>query len=201
VQKVNSEDSLLIEKSQKGDRSAFNQLISKHTERAYQFAHRLTRSPEEASDIVAEAFVRVFRALDRFKGDSSFTTWLYRIETNCFLDMKKKVRSRPVASLDAFLQTEDGEMSFQVEDLAPSPYEHTEHNERMTAMEQAVAELAEYQRAMIVMYHGEMKSYEEMAEILQVPIGTVKSRLNRARLALRSRLSDNSIFTEELRYA
>ena len=201
MQKVNLEDSILIERSQKGDTSAFNQLLQKHTERAYQYAYRLTRSQEEASDIVAEAFVRIFKALASFKGESAFTTWLYRIETNCFLDMRKKQRSRPCSSLDAALQTADGELALQIEDCSPSPYQETEQRERMSIVERAVEDLPEYQRAMIVLYHAEMLSYEDIAQSLELPIGTVKSRLNRARISLRERLSTNEMFSRDLQYA
>lgn len=201
MQKVNLEDSILIERSQNGDQNAFNQLLSKHSERAYQYAYRLTRSQEEASDIVAEAFVRIFKALPNFKGESAFTTWLYRIETNCFLDIRKKQRSRPCTSLDAALQTTDGELALQIEDSAPSPYMETERRERMSAIEHAVEDLPEYQKAMIVMYHAEMLSYEDIAQTLNLPIGTVKSRLNRARISLRERLSPNEMFAMELRTA
>lgn len=201
MQKVNLEDSILIERSQRGDQSALDTLLRKHTERAYQYAFRLTRSADEASDIVAEAFVRIFKALANFKGESAFTTWLYRIETNCFLDMRKKQRSRPSTSLDAALVTEDGELALQIEDLSPSPHELTEDRARMTAIERAVEDLPEYQRAMIVLYHAEMMSYEDIAKTLDLPIGTVKSRLNRARVSLRDRLAPNTIFGRELQTA
>ncbi len=201
MQKVNLEDSILIERAQRGDRSAFDQLLTKHSERAYQYAYRLTRIPEEASDVVAEAFVRIFKALPNFKGESAFTTWLYRIETNCFLDMRKKQRSRPSTSLDAVLTTADGELALQIEDDSPSPYEQTEGRERMSAIERAVDGLPEYQKAMIMMYHGEMLSYEDIAQSLALPIGTVKSRLNRARVSLRERLTPNDMFSGALRTA
>lgn len=201
MQKVNLEDSMLIERAQRGDQSAFDLLIRKHSERAYQYAFRLTRSQEEASDIVAEAFVRIYKALGSFKGESAFTTWLYRIETNCFLDMRKKQRSRPATSLDAALQTADGELALQIEDTAPSPYIETERRERMSLIETAVEDLPEYQKAMIVMYHAEMLSYEDIAQSLDLPIGTVKSRLNRARMSLRERLSDNEMFAMDVKSA
>lgn len=201
MQKVNLEDSMLIERAQRGDQSAFDLLIRKHSERAYQYAFRLTRSQEEASDIVAEAFVRIYKALGSFKGESAFTTWLYRIETNCFLDMRKKQRSRPATSLDAALQTADGELALQIEDTAPSPYFETERRERMSLIETAVEDLPEYQKAMIVMYHAEMLSYEDIAQSLDLPIGTVKSRLNRARMSLRERLSDNEMFAMDVKSA
>lgn len=184
-----TDDSILIQRFQRGDRTAFDALIRKHQTRAYQYAYRLTRNPEEAADVVAEAFVRVYKAIESFKGQSAFTTWLYRILTNCFLDIRKKERSRPATSLEAALHTTDGELERQVEDPARSPYQETERNERERSVESAVELLPEYQRAMIVMYHAEMMSYEEIASSLELPIGTVKSRLNRARLSLRELLA------------
>jgi len=88
------DDQMLITRAQAGDKSAFNALIRKHETRAYQYAFRLTRNPEEASDIVADGFVRVYNALHNFKGQSAFTTWLYRILTNCYLDVRKKEKNR-----------------------------------------------------------------------------------------------------------
>src|SRR5436305_8373740 len=189
------EDSVLISRSQRGDRRAFDDLIRKHGKRAYQYAFRLTSNPEEAGDVVADAFVRVYSALHNFKGQSAFTTWLYRILTNCFLDMRKREKSRPTTSLEAALVTEEGDLERQVEDDAPSPHQEAEKSERERAVEKAVGQLPEYQRAMITMYHVENLSYEEIAEALDLPIGTVKSRLNRARLSLRELLcGDEELF-------
>lgn len=187
----NIDDSLLIERAQKGDRSALNDLIFRHEKRAYQYAYRLTTNPEEAADIVADAFVRVYNALPNFKGQSAFTTWLYRIITNCFLDMRKKEKNRQTVSLENSLLTEEGEMERQIEDESLTPDELAERNERERIMQDAVSQLPEYQRAMIVMYHGECLSYEEIAQALDLPIGTVKSRLNRARLTMREILEGN----------
>ncbi|HSI72683.1 MAG TPA: sigma-70 family RNA polymerase sigma factor [Fimbriimonas sp.] len=188
MQKVQSEDSILIERFQRGDKQAFDTLVQKHQARAYQYAFRLTRNPDDAADVVADAFVRVYRALQTFKGDSAFTTWLYRIETNCFLDMRKKKNARPTTSLDSALNLGDGEVELQVEDHSPTAQDEAERSQRMSAVEEAVQRLPEYQRAMIIMYHAESMSYEEIADSLNLPIGTVKSRLNRARLSLRQLL-------------
>ncbi len=189
------EDQLNITRAQSGDTAAFNALIRKYEVRAYQYAFRLTRNSEEASDIVAEAFVRIFNALHNFKGQSAFSTWMYRILTNCFLDIRKRERSRPSTSLESTLQTDDGEMERQIEDPGRTPHQELERNERESRMERAVSVLPEYQRAMIVMYHAEMMSYEDIAAALDLPIGTVKSRLNRARLSLREILvKDEELF-------
>jgi RNA polymerase sigma-70 factor (ECF subfamily) len=183
-----NDDALLIELSQQGDRSAFDALIRKYEGRAYQYAYRLTSNQDEASDIVADAFVRVHNALKNFRGQSSFGTWLYRILTNCYLDLRKKERSRRHESLEATLNLEGGEVVRQFEDEADGPDEIMERNAREAAVQAALSRMPEYQQAMLVMYHVEMLTYEEIAEALDLPIGTVKSRLNRARLALRDHL-------------
>jgi len=188
VKEIYQDDALLIQRFQGGDHSAFDALITKHQARAYQYAYRLARDAEEASDVVAEAFVRVYRALCNFKGESAFTTWLYRILTNCYLDMRKKEKSRPSTSLEAALHTDDGELERQIEDPNRTPHEEAERTERERTIEGAVERLPEYQKAMIMMYHVDMLSYEEIAQALELPIGTVKSRLNRARLSLRELL-------------
>ncbi|HMS54150.1 MAG TPA: sigma-70 family RNA polymerase sigma factor [Fimbriimonadaceae bacterium] len=189
------EDNVLVERAKKGDRDAFDQLIRKHEKRAYQYAFRLTSNPEEAADIVSDAFIRVFTAVKNFKGNSAFTTWLYRILTNCFLDMKKREKNRQATSLESVMQTDEGEFERQIEDDGPTPHEELERRERERSVQDAVTRLPEYQQAMIVMYHGEMLSYEEIAEALDLPIGTVKSRLNRARLSLREELvPDEELF-------
>ncbi len=186
------DDELLIRRSQGGDRSAFDALIAKHSARAYQYAFRLTRNPEEASDVVAEGFVRVYNAIQNFKGQSAFTTWLYRIMTNCFLDIRKKEKSRQTTSIESALVTSEGDVELQIEDESGTPYDITERSEREVRFEKAVSKLPEYQKAMIVMYHAEMMSYEEIAASLDLPIGTVKSRLNRARLTLRELLQKDA---------
>jgi RNA polymerase sigma-70 factor (ECF subfamily) len=187
------DDDMLIRRAQGGDRSAFDALVSKHEIKAYQYAFRLTRNSEEAADVVADAFIRVYNAIGNFKGNSSFSTWMYRILTNCFLDLRKKVK--PVSSLDVASQGGEGEIERQIEDPGPTPHDESERVEREERVERAVNKLPEYQRAMIVMYHVDMLTYEEIAEALDLPIGTVKSRLNRARLSLRDYLlKDQELF-------
>lgn len=182
------DDELLIRRAQTGDRAAFNALVRKYEERAYKYAYRLTRDPEEAADVVAESFVRAYNAIKNFRSKSTFTTWLYRILTNCFLDLKKKDKGRFDVSLDASLASEETEVFRQIEDPGASPHEAAVSAERERRIERALTRLPEFQRAMVVMYHVEMMTYEEMAAALDLPVGTVKSRLNRARLNLRELL-------------
>jgi RNA polymerase sigma-70 factor (ECF subfamily) len=183
------DDVILIARFQRGDQHAIETLIQRHQARAYQYAYRLTRSSDEASDVVSEAFVRVYRAIASFKGESAFSTWLHRIITNCFLDRRKKASARPTVSLESTLFIGGSEMERQFEDHAPTPHEEAERGERGNRLQRAMAKLPEYQRSIIILYHVDMLSYEEIAESLVLPMGTVKSRLKRARLAMRELLA------------
>ena len=188
-------DNILIEKAQRGDRGALNELIRKHQDRAYQYAFRLTRNPDIAADVVADAFVRINNALKNFKGNAAFTTWLYRIITNCYLDQRKREKGKGNLSLDSGFQQDDEDITREIEDPGRTPDELVERNQREALLHKALAQLPEFQKSMIVMYHAEQLSYEEIAESLDLPIGTVKSRLNRARISLREILAqDEELF-------
>lgn len=188
-------DNILIEKAQRGDRGALNELIRKHQDRAYQYAFRLTRNPDIAADVVADAFVRINNALKNFKGNAAFTTWLYRIITNCYLDQRKREKGKGNVSLDSGFQQDDEDITREIEDPGRTPDELVERNQREALLHRALAQLPEFQKSMIVMYHAEQLSYEEIAESLDLPIGTVKSRLNRARISLREILAqDEELF-------
>lgn len=182
MERQTTPDLALVERAQQGDRNAVDQLVTKYQARAYQYAYRLTGNQDDASDLVAEAFVRVYTALPKFRRDSRFTTWLFRIVTNCFLDQKKKEKRRPTTQLeDAWVGSEATSTIAERE----SPVESSERFEREKIMQSAIGQLPDNQRAMIVMFHMENLSYEDISATLDMPIGTVKSRLNRARLALR----------------
>lgn len=184
-------DAVLIRQCQGGDRSAFDALVHAYEAKAFQYAMRLTRDSDLAADIVSEAFVRVYNSIGNFRGQSAFGTWLYRILTNCYLDNRKRDKSRFNTSLDSTVQIESGEVERQFQDDRPGPDEEAERSARENAIQEALSQMPEYQKAMLVMYHVENLSYEDIAEALDLPLGTVKSRLNRARLSLRDLLSTN----------
>lgn len=185
------QDELLIRKCQKGDRTAFDTLVRTYEEKAYQYAYRLTRDPDVAADVVADAFIRVYNAIGNFRSQAAFGTWLYRILTNCYLDQRKKDKSRFQTSLESNVTLDGGEVERQVTDNAPGPDLEAEKNAREAVVQDALTKMPEYQQAMLVMFHVENLTYEEISEALDLPIGTVKSRLNRARLALRDQLAPN----------
>ena len=186
---VSAEEKALIERCKRGDLAAFNDLVRKYEKQVYNFAYRLTGNYDDANDVAQDAFLRVFNAIGSFRGDASFSTWLFRITTNVFLDERKRAKAHPQASLDEYLELGESSVTRQIEDPSPTPEVVLEESERAQILSKAVSELPEYQRAMVTLYHGQQKSYEEIAEIMDLPIGTVKSRLNRARLALKEKLS------------
>lgn len=185
MERIWTSDVYLIERCQRGDSTAFDTLMERHEARAYQYALKLTKHAEEAKDVVSEAFIRVFRAINQFRSNSAFTTWLYRILRNCFLDMRKRKSLKIVASLDGVRETEDGDVQMQVVDRRFSPHEVAERSEHSHRVRRAISMLTDIQKKMIVLYHADQLSYEEIAGELDLPVGTVKSRLNRARIALK----------------
>ncbi|GAB4460787.1 MAG: sigma-70 family RNA polymerase sigma factor [Armatimonadaceae bacterium] len=183
-----AEERQLIEKSRKGDVVAFDQLVRRYERNVFNAAYRMSGSYDDASDISQEAFVRAWNNLKSFRGDAAFSTWLYRIVTNIFLDDRKRKKNRRHQSLDEERELDESNVARQYEDPSPGPQELAEGEERRRILEQAIASLPENQRAIMVLYHNQGLAYEEIAEITGLPMGTVKSRLNRARLALRDRL-------------
>jgi len=191
MEQVLISDLFLIERCQQGDRIAFDLLVKRYQPRAYQYALKLTKHAEEARDVVSEGFIRVYRAINQFRSNSAFTTWLYRILRNCFLDMRKRWSLKVVMSLDAARETDDGEVRHQVIDPHSTPYDVAERAEHSLQVRRAICQLTKIQRTMIVLYHGEQMTYEEIGTLLSLPVGTVKSRLNRARIALKDILARN----------
>jgi RNA polymerase sigma-70 factor (ECF subfamily) len=186
---VSAEERAIIERCKRGDLAAFNELVKKYEKQVYNFAYRLTGNYDDANDVAQEAFLRVYNAINSFRGDASFSTWLFRITTNVFLDERKRARAHPHSSLDEYVDLEESSVSRQIEDTSPTPDLVTEGKERAEILQDAIQSLPEYQRAVVTLYHTQQKSYEEIAEIMDQPIGTVKSRLNRARLALKEKLT------------
>jgi RNA polymerase sigma-70 factor (ECF subfamily) len=179
----------LVQRSRRGDVAAFDTLVRRYEKQVYSLAYRLVGSYDDASDIAQVAFVRAWNKLHGFRGDASFPTWLFRIVTNAFLDTRKRARPRPQCSLEEVLALEESDVTRQFEDAGPSLQDRAEAREQRELLEQAIADLPEAQRTLVVLYHLQECSYEQIAEILELPMGTVKSRLNRARLALHDKLA------------
>jgi RNA polymerase sigma-70 factor, ECF subfamily len=180
-----ADDQRLIAECLQGDTVAFGVLVRRYQERLHNSVYRLLENTEDAQDVVQEAFLSAYQSLDGFKGDSLFFTWLYRIAVNTAISFKRKRR------VMVHMETgPDGEQS--IDPLDPS--EHTQPGHALDQAElgrrvhEALHRLSPEHRAVLVMKDMEGQKYEAMAEVLQVPIGTIRSRLHRARLELRELL-------------
>jgi RNA polymerase sigma-70 factor (ECF subfamily) len=177
-----SDDAQLIHETLAGKPAAFGQLVRKYQDRLYNTLVRVVGSPEDALDIVQEAFVQAFLKLETFKRQSAFYTWLYRIAFNVAATHRR--RKKPTLSVEQARESSGTEPI----DPGPGPGDRAETDERCRQVQQAIASLPDEHRAVLVLREIDGCCYEAIAEILDVPIGTVRSRLHRARLQLREEL-------------
>jgi RNA polymerase sigma-70 factor (ECF subfamily) len=176
----------LAGRAKEGDKKAFDCLQALYKDRIYNYVARMVHDPIEAEDIVQEAFVKAYRNLPGFKGNSTFQTWLYRIASNLTIDAVRRRRRREnTCSLDAPLDTEDGEMGREQEDTHdPGPVRSLETAEIQRAVHACIKRLSLKLCTVVIMYDLQGMSYEEIAARLGCPLGTVKSRLYNARVEL-----------------
>ncbi|MGI6344479.1 MAG: sigma-70 family RNA polymerase sigma factor [Bacillota bacterium] len=188
-------DEMLVERFRQGDQSAFELLVIRYEQTVYNLAYRLTGNQEDAFDLAQEAFLKVYRSLRRFRGQSAFSTWIYRIVTNCFYDQvrKQKRRASIAFSLDAAIPTEEGELNREWPSLEAGPEDISLQQELARVVQAALLDLTpEYRLALVLRdLHG--YTYDEIARITDCNLGTVKSRISRARSALRARLQDEEL--------
>ncbi|NPV69284.1 MAG: sigma-70 family RNA polymerase sigma factor [Firmicutes bacterium] len=195
---MSSPEDNLIAKARSGSVAAFEQLVYAYEKRVYNLALRMMGNPDDASDVAQEAFLRAYSSLREFRGDSSFSTWLYRIVSNICLDELRRRKRQRVSYLDEPIEGEDGEMTRQVAAPAPGPEEVIEEAEVRELVQRGIALLPEDHRIIVVLRDLQGLSYEEISQTLGLNLGTVKSRLNRARAALKDRLSASELFTQPI---
>jgi len=182
-------DEQLVQKSCAGDREAFDALLRRYERPIYHLAYRLAGNHDDAHDIAAEAFLRIYRSLGTFRCAITLPAWINRIVANVFFDMRRRQQRHPATSLDALAEKTGGNVLAAESTSRTSPQIHAEENEKSRILRSAIAALPDYQRAMVTLFHSEGRTYEEIASMMRVPVGTVKSRLNRARQALREMLT------------
>lgn len=197
MQEERLSDEALVLKAKKGDVSAFDLLIERHYKRIYKLAFQMLGNSEDAADATQETFVKAFEQIRHFRGDSSFSTWLHRIAVNTCRDMVRRNRSIAFSQL----QPENEHADFDPATLTePNPNEILEERERAEMVWLALSQLSEEARQILVLCDMQGFSYAEAAAILNLPEGTVKSRLHRARNAFREvwkRLTREQILPSE----
>ena len=182
-----SADQLLVERVQRGDKTAFDALVLKYQHKIVKLVSRYVYEPAEAQDIAQETFIKAYRALPRFRGDSAFYTWIYRIAINTAKNYLVANSRRPVDQQLDLQDPEQYEMNARLKDV-DTPESMLLTDEIQATVEGAIQELPEELRTAIVLRELEGMSYEEIAAAMDCPVGTVRSRIFRAREAISERL-------------
>ena len=176
------DDAELVQATLAGDRQSFGLLVQKYQDRLFNTLVRFTGSRHDASDLVQDAFVQALVKLETFRGDAQFYTWLYRIAINLSLSRRRK--KRPVVSVDAVKE----QLGDEPADELSGPEQNLIQSERAQLVQLALEQLGSEHRRILVLREMESFSYEEIGEVLEIPVGTVRSRLFRARVQLKDQL-------------
>lgn len=187
-------DESFVRAFQAGDKNAFDALVLRHKERVFHMCYRFLGDYGEADDSAQEVFVKIYTSLKGFRGESTFSTWLYRITANTCKNKLKSFRYRfksrtvSIGAIGDAHETEKGSCALDIEDIAQSPADSMETKERDALIQRAIDALPHSQKTVIILRHIEGMSYEEIAEVTGFTLGTVKSKIARARLRLKDEL-------------
>lgn len=189
----------LIQKAAKRDQRAFETLITACGSKAYALALKMLKHPQNAEDAVQDAFLKAWRSLPGFQGDSRFDSWMYRIVYNTCLDYLRRDSRHPILSLTEPEEEEQEASQMDLPDATPGPEEQLLQKERAEQLNEEIQALSDKLREPLILRELQGKSYEEIAEQLEIPVGTVRSRISRARQTLAERLREKGTFSEALR--
>ena len=186
-------DRELVERAKRGDQSAFERLVLDNQNRVYSLALRLVNDREEAADLAQEAFVKAWQGLPSFQGESSFATWIYRLTTNVCIDWLRRQKRREGVEPSVSLDDEESGWA-EPADRDSDPPLLLERSERGKALARGLDRLPDWQRRALVLRELSGLSYQEIGQALDIDLGTVKSRIARARLNLRKILLEDGNF-------
>ncbi len=187
-------DEELVEDVKKGNIDAFEDIVKKYENKVYGIVFHMMKNQNEVEDLAQEVFLKVYKNLDRFKGDSSLYTWIYKITVNLCLDELKKRKN--IIYLDEKISVEEGEIDKELPSNERSQEELYEDKELKENLHRCINKLPDKQKMMIVLRDIKGFSYDEIAKITNNKIGTVKSQINRARLKLKELLDKEGTFLE-----
>ena len=181
----------LIARLQKRDEAAFEELIRQYEKKVYTLCFRMCGNSEDAEEAAQDAFLALWRGIDRFRQESSLSTWIYRLATNACIDtLRRRKKQSGSVPLD------DEELFVDAVDTSPQPQETVEHRETQKLLQEGLSALPEEYRKVLILREIEGLSYTEIAESASIELGTVKSRISRGRSLLRNLLSGNGNFFE-----
>lgn len=187
------EDAELIRRAVEGDQRAFSQLRQKYYPTIAGLIRRMMRNSDDVDDLIQETFVKAFNAIATFNHDYAFSTWLYRIASNHCIDFLRKKRLKTF-SIDQPLETSDGELQYEISDSTWLPDADMHNREKTALLQTAIQELPDKYRKVIELRHTEELDYQEIANQLNLPLGTVKAHLFRAREMLYKKLKNKMYY-------
>jgi len=185
----------LVAKAKTGDSDAFAQLVEQNQNRIYSLALRMVGNPEDAADLAQEAFLSAWRGLEKFQGEAAFSTWLYRLTSNACIDFLRKEKRKRAAGTVLYLDDTEQGATLDLPDYDADPHRQLEQEEVRSAITDCLAQLSPEHRKVLTLREVSGLSYAEIGEILGLEEGTVKSRIARARLALRKKLLETGNFS------
>jgi RNA polymerase sigma-70 factor (ECF subfamily) len=180
-------DKKLIAEALTGNQDAYRTLMERHRPAIFHIVFKFVREKEATADLVQETFMKAFASLETYRSEYKFSTWLYRIAANSAIDFLRKQRIKTL-SLDSSMVDYDDRSEYDVPDLTYHPEKDLEERERRFSIQEAIDSLPEKYRQVIIYRHKDDRSYEEIAAALDIPIGTVKARIFRARELLKKKL-------------
>ena len=193
------EERRLVEAAQRGDIEDFNTLVRIYEGRVYNLCYRMMGDADSAADAAQNAFLSAFRNLHSFRG-GSFRSWMLRIATNACYDLLRAKKRRPTTSLDLDTDDEDISSPLQISDSSETPDEFALRRELATAIHQSLAKLPEDQRLVLILSDIQGLAYDEIAQVTNANLGTVKSRLSRGRARLRALLKEGELLPSRYRH-
>jgi len=190
---------IVIQRVIDGDKNAFEDLVLANQKNVYNLALKMTKNDEDALDISQEAFIKAYRNLGNFRGESKFSVWLYRLTYNICIDFLRRKSKEKVISLDFEDDSGDGS-PIEIPDIRDLPEESMIRREVRKTVAKSLSELPQKHREILVMREINGMSYEEISEILTISVGTVKSRIARARMSLADILVKKGTFPSNYRH-
>lgn len=188
------EEKLLIKRIKDGDVDAFEDIIALYEKKVFGIIYQITKNQNEIEDLAQEVFIKIYRNIDKFQGNSSLYTWIYKITVNLCLDELRK--KKEVIYLDEKINVNDGEIELQLPSKEKNQEQQYEEKELKEKMQIAIDRLPDKQKMMIVLRDIKGFTYEEISEITGIKLGTVKSQINRARLKLKELLEKDGTLIE-----
>lgn len=181
----------LLNKAKQGNIIAFEKLIISHEKTVYNIAYRMFNNEEDAKDIAQEVFIKIYKNLNKFDGNCKISTWIHRITVNTCIDELRKRKGKETSSIDSLIDLDDGEVQKQYTDNSFNPEQSLINKEDIEDLKNAINLLSENHKALIVLRDIQGLSYNEIAEITQISLGTIKSRISRARIQLKNIIMNN----------